>query len=181
MHVLVSTLSVSFYLLSREMCLFASSSFLFLFTELGENRSYVAVNGSRVVITYSSRQCTVSAFKANSKLEIWPRLISTWRQNGALLRDRFRLCDSKARLSAIKSSRPTEDSVGSLSYSVWSAVCTRWKSQNYPLCARKMPAGDTSRLSAPMKQPWCCGRACNRFNTTTEIRSIHQFARNFKA
>lgn len=108
--------------------------------------------------------------------DLWPRLISTWRQNRALLRDRFRLRDSKARLSAIF---PAEDSVGSLSHSVCPPYALE-RPELSSLCTRKMPAGDTSRLSAPMNRPWCCGGACNRFNTATEIRSIHRYARNFR-
>lgn len=132
---------------------------------------------SRYYIFVKAMHC--ECFQANPKLEIWSRLISSWRQNGALLRDRFRLRDSKARLSTIKSSRPT-DRIQSACFLIQPIrLYALERPELSSLCTRKMPAGDTSRLSAPINQPWCCGGACNRFNTATEIRLIHRFARNF--
>lgn len=93
-------------------------------------------------------------FQATSKLKIWPRLISARRQNGALLRDRFRLCDSKARLSAIKSSRPAPTEGSQSARFPIQLVRAGRVGIILALCASKMPVGDTSRPSKhPMNQP----------------------------
>lgn len=112
-------------------------------------------------------------FQTSSKLEIWPRLISTRRQNGALLRDRFRLRDSKARLSAIKSSRPAERRFSRLAFPFSSSTVRAGKTGGIilALCEEDACWGYFMPVHPRESTVTFCGEACNRFNTTTKIRS----------
>lgn len=105
MHVFINILLISFrrflYSTTREMYLFVPLSLYGTGETVHTSQLTAQLSRYYILVKAMHREC----FQASSKLEIWPRLISTWRQNGALLRDRFRLRDSKARLSAIKSSR----------------------------------------------------------------------------